>query len=139
MKRLWLSVGSFVFLALAACNGDDGQSVPIEEIPGDKLLVDLTADEFTGVCDWAAGLSEEKLTPETACDGRRVQFQGCMRVHDRCTATVEEWMSCLPDMIDKFAQDPCESLEVDTSEEFAEFIDEIPSCEGLGHCANTMR
>jgi hypothetical protein len=135
MKRLGLLV---FLLALAACSGDDSESVPIEDIPGDKLLVDLTADEFTGVCDWAAELSEEKLTAETACDGRPVQFQGCMRVHDRCTATVEEWMGCIPDLIDSFADDPCAALEVDTSEDFAAHIEAIPSCEGLGHCANTM-
>jgi hypothetical protein len=139
MKSLGLLVGTLVFLlALTACKDDDDASVPIEDIPGDKLVVDLTADEFTGLCDWAAELSDEKLTPETACDGVRVQFHGCMRVHDRCTATVDEWKRCLPDMIDKFAEDPCASLEVDTSEEFAAFIDAIPSCEGLGACANTM-
>jgi hypothetical protein len=127
-----------IVLALAACESDDGAAVPIEDVPGDKLLADLTADEFTGLCDWAAEVAGEKLTPEATCEGTRVQFHGCMRVNERCTATVDEWRTCLPDMIDQFAADPCGALEVRSSEDFAAFLEQVPSCEGLGHCANTI-
>jgi hypothetical protein len=139
LLHLRLVFGALIVLtSLAACSADDDEGVPVEEIPGDKLLVDLTADEFTGLCDWAAELSHETFTDEVHCEGTRVQFHGCMRVSERCTATVEQWRDCIPDMIDHFAEYPCEALEVRSSEDFAAFIEEVPTCEGLGHCANTI-
>ena len=138
VKRLGPASGSLLLvLALAACAGDD-EPVPVDELPGGKLLADLTADEFTGLCNWAGELSRQKLNADASCDGTQVRFHGCMRVNPRCTATVDDWRRCLPDMIDRFADEPCEALGVTSPATFAAFIEEIPSCEGLGHCANTL-
>lgn len=137
MRPRLLFAPLLILLALSACKDNDDPAVPIEDVPGDKLLVDLTADEFTGLCDWSAEIADEKLTPETACEGTRVQFHGCMRVNERCMATVDEWRTCLPDMMDAFAADPCAALQVRSAETFAAFLEQVPSCEGLSRCANT--
>jgi hypothetical protein len=122
---------------LAAC-GDD--PVPIDEIPPDSRLSQLDSAEMDGVCAWGKGIANQKLPPGTNCHGTPIMFSGCMKVPAACTATVAQWRICMPNLLDRFAQDPCQVLDFAFSPgDFTEFIEATPGCQGLGPCGTTMR
>src|SRR6185436_17951049 len=119
----WVALGrgALACALLAAC-GDDSTAVPFENIPKDKKLIELSADERQGVCQWGQGVAQQKLAPggvAVTCHGNPISFQGCSvpsasDVNDsgvpRCSATVGQWEGCLPNFLDRIAQDPCQVL-----------------------------
>jgi hypothetical protein len=134
---------SLLFLALgAAACGDDGEAaVPIEQIPPDKRLRDLSEGERKGACAWASEVAEGKLpAPGTrlSCgvtwNGTNCSFRG---VPAECQATVAEWRVCIPNFFGRLGEDPCQILELQFPAALEEFIDSTPGCEGQGVCGST--
>ena len=126
-----------LLFAASACGGDD--AVAIDRIPGDKKLVDLSAAETRGVCQWGEGLAREKLPPGTNCGGNPVSFAGCITVGPECPATVAQWQQCIPSLLDRFARNPCQVVGLAFSQsELASFIEATSGCQGLGPCGTTM-
>jgi len=122
---------------LSACGDDD--PIPIDQIPDSTPLTGLSGPEMDGVCDWGAALARQKLPPGTMCDGVPIMFTGCMTAPPGCTATVGQWKACIPNLLDRFAQDPCQLLDLAFSpQDLGPFIEATPSCMGLGPCGSAM-
>jgi hypothetical protein len=128
-----------VILLIAGCACGGNGAVPIDRIPGDKKLVELSAPETQGVCQWGEAVAREKLPPGTNCGGNPISFGGCLTVGPECQATVAQWQQCLPALLDRFARDPCQIFSLAFSQsQFAAFIEQTPGCQGLGPCGTTM-
>ena len=120
--------------------------MPIEDIPPDTKLVDLSAPEEQGVCDWGKDVARGKLpAPGSAmdCDGITITFNETecgfpATAQSGCEATVAEWQVCFPEFVDALAEDPCLILDFAFSAEDLEaFVNAIPGCEGMGPCSYT--
>jgi hypothetical protein len=143
----WARLGQGVFACalLGAC-GDDSSAVPFESIPKDKKLIELSPEEKQGACQWGQGIAQEKLSPggtPLTCHGNAIQFNGCNAPSASqvdCTATVGQWEVCLPNLMDRFAQDPCQVFNLAFSQtDLENFVNETPGCAGMGPCAYTIR
>lgn len=141
--RLLMSacLGSTI-LCVFGC-GDDDSTVPFDQIPRNKKLVELTPEERQGVCEWAAALGRRELPPpgtQLNCDGIVITLNAprCVPIPAACQATVGQWEVCLPQFVDRVAEDPCLILDLGLSPtRLEEFVNAIPGCEGLGVCATT--
>ena len=135
---LWLS--RLALAGVTACSGS-ADSVPIDQIPPDKKVVDLSSAEQQGVCQWAEGIASQKLPPGTNCHGAAITINGCLTVAPACPATVSQWKVCFPALMDRFAQDPCQILNLgfSTQANLATFINATPGCEGQGACGVVIR
>jgi hypothetical protein len=136
----------FSVLAFVGGCGDDSSAVPFDSIPKDKRLVDLSPEEVQGTCQWGQDLARQKLAPGGApvtCNGNQINFNGCNVPSPSqvdCTATVGQWEACIPNFLDRIAQDPCQVLSLSFSQtELERFVNETPGCAGLGPCAYTIR
>jgi hypothetical protein len=128
----------FVLGVAVACGGSGSSGVPIDQIPPDKKLVDLTSGENQGVCDWATNLAKQKLAG-AMCNGSPITFGGCSGVGPMCMATVSEYQACLPNLLDGLASNPCQIIDFAFSmSDFEAFVNGIPGCAGLGACVTTM-
>ena len=128
----------WIALAIAALGCGDDSAVPIEEIPPDTRIVDLSGPERQGVCDWGRAEARKQLPPSFNCNGVQLSLMGCQFPSSDasgCVATVSQWQSCLPRFVARLAEDPCQILDLIFPGEFSAFIDETPGCEGLGACA----
>jgi hypothetical protein len=126
-----------VLAGLVACGDDD--PIPIDDIPEETRLVDLSATEYDGVCAWASELAKEKFPPGTNCNGVAISYQGCMRPPANCPGTLGQWKVCIPVFFDRIAQDPCVVLDLAFfPEDLAAFVEETPGCATLGPCATAM-
>jgi hypothetical protein len=135
-----MRVGSFVWpiLVSVACCGGGTTSVPVDQIPQDKKLVDLSSGESQGLCDWVTGLAKEKLSG-ASCNGSPININSCTSVGAMCTATVAEYRGCIPNFLDRIAADPCQVISLSFSQADLEaFVDSTPGCAGQGPCAMTM-
>jgi hypothetical protein len=143
-------VGRIAVVACLACAasgatgcGDDDSSVPFDQIPRDKKLVDLTEEERRGACEWGAAIARQKLPPpgtQLNCGGVRLTLNApqCLPIRPGCSGTVGQWEVCLPLFVDELAQDPCLILDLGFSQsETEDFVNSIPGCEGLGSCVTT--
>ena len=99
MLAIGLGYGLVLFVA---CGGGQ-DAVPIDQIPPDKLLVNLSGPEQQGLCQWAQSIASQKLPAGTNCHGIAININGCMSVTPACTATVSQWKVCLPALLDRFA------------------------------------
>jgi hypothetical protein len=126
-----------VLACVVACGGDD--AIPIDDIPQDTRLVDLSSAEFDGVCHWAAGIARQKVPEGTNCRGIPIGYSGCMQVPADCRATVGQWRVCVPALLDRFAEDPCAVLDLAFSPaDLSGFVEDTPGCTTLGPCATAM-
>ena len=126
-------------LWLAAACGDDS-AVPIDEIPPETRLVDLSGPERQGVCEWSTAVAREQLPAMFQCNGVTLSLMNCRFPSsdaDGCVGTVAQWQVCLPNFVDRLAEDPCQILDLVFPGELGEFVDETPSCAGLGACTYT--
>jgi hypothetical protein len=124
-----------------ACGGGDDDAVPIENIPSDTLLVELSPAEHRGVCEWGHSMASEKLSGrQLDCNGIAIEInRTCSRTRSECPATVGEWQVCTPAILDRLIEDPCLVLDLSFSEsDLAAFIEETPGCEGLGACGTVL-
>src|SRR5690349_853469 len=118
--------------ACAAGCGDDDSSVPFDQIPRDKKLVNLTPEERRGACEWGAEVARQKLPPpgtQLNCGGVRLTVNAlhCPTIPAGCPATVGQWAVCLPAFVDELAQDPCLILDLGFSQADTEdFVNGIP-------------
>jgi hypothetical protein len=135
---VWLPVLALV--GIVACSGGP-DTVPIDQVPPDKKVVDLSGPEQQGVCQWAEGIASQKLPPGTNCHGAAITIGGCVTVGPTCPATVAQWKTCFPALMDRFAQDPCQVLNLgfSTQANLAMFINATPGCEGQGACGVVIR
>lgn len=133
--------------ALVACLGgcgDDDSSVPFDQIPRSKKLVDLTPEERRGACEWGAAIASRELPPpgtRLICDGIALTINApqCQPIPAACPATVGQWEVCLPLLVDRLGQDPCLILDIGLSQARAEeFVNAIAGCEGLGPCVTAI-
>jgi len=130
--------GVFVLGVAVACGGSGNSSVPIDQIPPDKKLTDLSSGEEQGVCDWAANLARQKLAG-VMCNGSPLMLSGCSSVGAMCLATVSEYETCLPNILDGLASDPCQIFDFAFSmSDFEAFVNGTPNCAGLGPCVVSM-
>jgi hypothetical protein len=145
----WKSLALLAVPALVACSGSDDEetpAVPIEQIPDDTKVVELTAGERKGVCNWAKELAREELpAPGTKinCDGLQITMNAAScSVPDEddaaCTATLGEYEVCLPSLMARIGDDPCQLLELLSEESAVYFVETTPGCMGLGHCASAL-
>jgi hypothetical protein len=126
-----------LILALAACGDDD--PVPIDEIPGDTKLSELSSAEFDGVCEWGADVSREKLPSGANCRGTPFNLSGCMRVPSSCQLTVGDWKACIPVVFERIAADPCELLDLGPNlSDIKAYFEEIPECVTTAACVTVM-
>jgi hypothetical protein len=131
-------ISAWVALVCFACSGGGSSTVPIDQIPPDKKLVDLSSGEMQGLCDWVTGLARQKLAGAT-CNGSPISINSCMPVGPSCPATVSEYRACIPNLLDRFASDPCQIINLAFSQTALEsFIDNTPGCAGQGPCATAM-
>jgi hypothetical protein len=130
----------------ASDDEEDAPAVPIEQIPDDKPVVDLTSAERKGVCDWARSVAREEFpAPGTVidCGGTLIKMNaaGCSLPDEEdsgCTATLAEYEVCIPPLMARIGDDPCQLLEILTDEDAVEFVESTPGCAGLGHCASSL-
>jgi hypothetical protein len=123
---------------LGACGGSGNSSVPIDQIPPDKKLVDLSSGESQGVCDWVTGLARQKLAG-AMCNGSPIMLNGCMAVPQGCPATVSQYQACMPNFLDALASNPCQILDFAFSmSDFESFVNGLPDCSGIGACVVSM-
>jgi hypothetical protein len=134
-----------LLLGVLGCGGagdEDAPPVPIESIPDDERLADLSDPEIEGVCDWAKELAREALPPAGTridCDGLQIQI-GAPRCGDvnRCEATLGDYEACLPNVMQRIGEDPCQLLDLVTDEDAQYFVETTPGCEGLDGCAYAL-
>jgi hypothetical protein len=123
---------------VGACGGSGSSSVPIDQIPPDEKLVDLSPGETQGVCDWLTGLAKQKLAG-AMCNGSPITLNGCMGVASGCPATVSQYEACMPNFLDALASDPCQIIDFAFSmSDFESFVDGLPDCSGIGACVVSM-
>jgi hypothetical protein len=136
-------------LAVLGCGGEDEESdpvVPIEDIPEDKRIVDLTEAEERGVCDWASSVARDLLPPPGTvidCGGIEIRMNApsCTFPNNGlpgCDATLAEYMLCVPSFMSRIATDPCQLLDITSDAAAREFVETTPNCEGLGPCATAL-
>jgi hypothetical protein len=121
-------------------------SVPIEDIPDDKRLADLTDGEQRGVCEWASSVATEELpAPGTviSCGGVEITINAptCDFPDNGlpgCEATLAEYKVCVPAVTSRIAMNPCLLLDIVTDEEAQQFVESTPGCEGLGPCTRAL-
>jgi hypothetical protein len=141
VDRVVRIVGFCLVLQLPGCGGDDSTAVPVDSIPSDKKLIELSGDEQQGVCQWVTDLASQKLAGAN-CHGNAITFNSCSfptSAQVNCTATLGQWRACIPNFMDQIAQDPCQVLNLAFSQsELEAYVNAIPGCEGLGPCAYTI-
>ena len=136
-------------LALLGCGGEDEESdpvVPIEDIPEDKRIVDLTEAEERGVCDWASSIARDLLPPPGTvidCGGIEIRMNASSCTFPNsglpgCEATLAEYMLCVPSFMSRIATDPCQLLDITSDAAAREFVETTPNCAGLGPCATAL-
>lgn len=132
-----------VALTVAGCGSDDEDEVPIDQIPADKAVINLSAAEQRGLCSWATDVAKSELPPagtQVQCGGLTITVNtlGCMNpTSPSCTATVAQWRSCLPGVMSRIGDDPCLILSLQAPGAFSEFLEETPGCAGMGPCGTT--
>jgi hypothetical protein len=106
----------------------------------EKRLVDLSPAEERGLCEWGEGVIRDKVAGRTIeCNGNPIRFSGCLGASEACPATVGQWTDCIPNLLDALFADPCLVISFSFESEFQAFIDETPSCEGLGACGTVRQ
>jgi hypothetical protein len=131
-------MGVLALVLMAACGGDD-DVVPIDRIPPDKPVSDLSAAERRGVCEWGHDLVGERIgSAGLSCGSVELTISRRCRVGAGCPGTVQEIAACLPNVLDEFVADPCVALSIDSQSELEAFIEAIPGCEGLGECGTVL-
>jgi hypothetical protein len=124
----------------AGCVWDDSDVVPLDQVPPEKRLVDLSPAEERGLCEWGEGVIRDKVAGRTIeCNGNPIRFSGCLGASEACPATVGQWTDCIPNLLDALFADPCLVISFSFESEFQAFIDETPSCEGLGACGTVRQ
>lgn len=121
-------------MAPSAC-GDDSP-VPIDEIPEETKVTELSNAEAAGVCDWGDQLFRDIVPAGTNCRGVPLTYDGCM--FDRtmaCSATVGELEVCLPALLERIVLEPCDLYDLGPSlPAVMAFVEAIPGCETLAPC-----
>jgi hypothetical protein len=106
----------------------------MDEMPDSSMLSELGEADKVALCEWGAMVTSEKLPANINCRGVEIEVASCMTPGTECPATVSQWRTCLPALLERIADDPCLTLALQSQSDVADFLEATPGCEGLGVC-----
>jgi len=80
-------------------------------------------------------VARERLPAMFDCNGVQLSLMSCRFPSsnaDGCVGTLGQWQTCLPNFVSRLAEDPCQVLDLVFPGALEEFVNETPSCAGVG-------
>jgi hypothetical protein len=140
-----LARSAVVTSLVLSCGG--GSTIPVDQIPADKKLVDVSSDEQSSLCSWLRSTAATKLPPsgtKVSCGGVSVPVNwsvDCMfssHLPPTCTATVAQARACYPAFFDRAATNLCRLATLTGPSDLEDFISDIPACSWFRGCVYVL-